>query len=115
MTTREITKLKNGNIELRLDKEHGWYFDREGKLTEEYYHDVMTMEDLYINQVLGYLYLIDFNTRRVYPMEFNYGTESLGKLLDLIQREYERVGVYTMEPCTKEMAEEVLHDLENDY
>ena len=115
MSAQEIKKNADGTIEFRLDPEYGWYWDRDGKLTEEYYHDVMFMEDLYITFINGYGYLVDYNTRLVYGLEFEFGKSYLQTLLDDIHDCYKNDEVFVLIPFSKEESEELLIQEENGY
>ena len=66
-----IRKFKNGNIvlDIREDIKRG-YFDIEN--IENFCHDDMCWEDLYINQINGYLYITDYNTGLVYDLPGGY-------------------------------------------
>ena len=68
-----IKKFKNGNIvlDIRDDIKSG-YYEKTIDSIENFYHHDMCMEDLYINQINGYLYIVDFNKRLVYDLPGGY-------------------------------------------
>lgn len=110
----EVKKFKNGKIALKIDKKHGWYIKHD-KLSEAYYHDVMFMSDLYINQINGYQYLVDFNTQTVYSLGTYLMQNPLQELLDNIFKAYKEGKAYYLYPLTKEESKSLLQDLENGY
>ena len=68
-----IKKFKNGNIvlDVRDDIKNG-YYEKNIESIENFYHNDMCMEDLYINQINGYLYIVDYNTGLVYDLLEGY-------------------------------------------
>ena len=100
-----IKKFKNGNIvlDIRDDIKSG-YYNING--IENFYHHDMCMEDLYINQINGYLYIVDYNTRLVYDLSrgYLYFLEEL-----LTKRKIKLI------PYGKKISKELINDLENGY
>ena len=102
-----IKKFKNGNIvlDIRDDIKKG-YYEKTIEGIENFYHHDMCMEDLYINQINGYLYIVDFNKRLVYDLPRGY----LNFLEELLNK-----GKIKLIPYGKKISKELLHDLENGY
>ena len=103
-----IKKFKNGkiNLDLRGDFKKA-YYEKTIKSMEIFYNYEMFMEDLAINQINGYLYIIDFNRNFVYDLPAFTYADFLQKLMD-----DEKIVLY---PYSKEVAEDLLQDLENGY
>ena len=104
-----IKKFKNGNIvlDIRDDIKSG-YYEKTIDSIEKFYHNEMCMEDLYINQINGYLYIVDFNKRLVYDLPGGYlFKDFLEALLNN--------GKIKLIPYGKIMSKELLNDLENGY
>lgn len=110
----EIKKFKNGKIAFRMDKD-GWYVDEDGKLKDEYYHDVMLMADLSINQINGYQHLVDFNTQTVYSLGTYLLQNPMRFILDDIYEAHKKGKAYYLYPLGKRESKSLLHDLENGY
>ena len=104
-----IKKFKNGNIvlDIREDIKKG-YYEKTIEGIENFYHDDMCMEDLYINQINGYLYIVDYNTRLVYDLPGRYLFKDF--LEELLNK-----GKIKLIPYWKRISKELLHDLENGY
>ena len=68
----------------------------------------MSMEDLYINQINGYLYIIDYNTRLVYDLPGGYMFKDF--LKELLNK-----GKIKLIPYGKRISKELLNDLESGY
>ena len=102
-----IRKFKNGNIvlDIREDIKKG-YYEKTIDGIENFYHNEMYMEDLYINQINGYLYIVDFNKRLVYDLPRGY----LNFLKELLNK-----GKIKLIPYGKRISKELLNDLENGY
>lgn len=103
-----IKKFKNGNIvlDIRDDIKKG-YYEKTIDSIEKFYYNDMTMENLYINQINGYLYIVDYNTRLVYDLPGYLFKDFLEKLLNK--------GKIKLIPYGKIMSKELLNDLENGY
>ena len=104
-----IKKFKNGNIvlDVREDIKKG-YYEKTIESIENFYHHDMFMEDLYINQINGYLYIIDYNTRLVYDLPSGYTFKDF--LKELLNK-----GKIKLIPYGKRISKELLNDLENGY
>ena len=104
-----IKKFKNGNIvlDIRDDIKNG-YYEKTIESIENFYHNEMCMETLYINQINGYLYIIDYNTRLVYDLPGGYMFEDF--LKELLNK-----GKIKLIPYGKRISKELLNDLENGY
>ena len=104
-----IKKFKNGNIvlDVREDIKNG-YFEKTIESIENFYHNDMYMEDLYINEINGCLYMIDYNTRLVYDLFGIYIFEDF--LKELLNK-----GKIKLIPYGKRTSEELLNDIENAY
>ena len=103
-----IKKFKNGNIvlDVREDIKKGYYENIES--IENFHHHDMCMEDLYINQINGYLYIIDYNTRLVYDLPSGYMFKDF--LKELLNK-----GKIKLIPYGKRISKELLNDLESGY
>lgn len=109
-----IKKFKNGKIymDIKEDLKSGYYILGNGhnedmKELEKFYHDEMFMYDLSINQINGYLYIVDSNTQLVYDLphaHFEMFLETLGKGEKIV-----------LEPYGKRASRSLLEDLENGY
>ena len=104
-----IKKFKNGNIvlDVREDIKNG-YYEKTIESIENFYHNDMCMEDLYINQINGYLYIVDYNTGLVYDLPGGYMFKDF--LEELLNK-----GKIKLIPYGKKISKELLHDLENGY
>ena len=104
-----IKKFKNGNIvlDIRDDIKSGYYKKTIDSIENFYYND-MTMENLYINQINGYLYIVDFNTGLVYDLPGGYMFKDF--LEELLEK-----GKIKLIPYGKKISKELLNDLENGY
>ena len=102
-----IRKFKNGNIvlDIREDIKKG-YYEKTIDGIENFYHNEMYMEDLYVNQINGYLYIVDFNKRLVYDLPRGY----LNFLKELLNK-----GKIKLIPYGKKISKDLLNDLENGY
>ena len=104
-----INKFKNGNINIKLDSN-----DIINMVDYDTLYNEMTMSDLYFNHVNGDMYLIDFNTCRVYDM-FNllgYHSNILTAFFNYIENNKGSVKLY---PTSKKEGKDILQDLENGY
>ena len=104
-----IKKFKNGNIvlDIRDDIKSG-YYEKTIDSIEKFYYNDMTMKNLYINQINGYLYIVDYNTRLVYDLPGGYMFKDF--LEELLEK-----GKIKLIPYEKIMSKELLNDLENGY
>lgn len=109
-----IKKYKNGKIYLDIkdDLKSGYYqvgngHEKDMKELERFYHDEMFMNDLSINQINGYLYIVDYNTNLVYDLPHNH----FGMFLETLGKGEKVVLI----PYGKRMSKSLLQDLENGY
>ena len=104
-----IKKFKNGNIvlDIRDDIKNG-YYEKTIESLENFYYNDMIMENLYINQINGYLYIVDYNTGLVYDLPGGYMFKDF--LEELLNK-----GKIKLIPYGKKMSKELLNDLENGY
>lgn len=103
-----IKKFKNGKLVLRVEKGD---FNEDGTVNENFYHDEMFMSDLYINQINGYHYLVDFNKSLVYDL----GSYLMQNPLKYILEGLGEYGKLTFYPLQKYKCLSLLEDLENGY
>lgn len=103
-----IKKFKNGNIVLSIKEElKSGYFEPNIHSVERFYHNDMFFNDLCINQINGYLYIVDLNSNRVYDLpENNFQLF----LLELIENRNIK-----LIPYGKRVSKSLLQDLENGY
>ena len=104
-----IKKFKNGNIVLDIkDDIKKSYYEKTIESIENFYNNDMCMEELYINQINGYLYIVDYNTGLVYDLPGVYLFKDF--LEELLNK-----GKIKLIPYEKKISKELLHDLENGY
>ena len=103
-----IKKFKNGKLVLKVEKDD---FEKDGSVRETFYHDDMFFDDLYINQINGYHYLVDFNKSLVYDL----GSYLMQNPLKYILEELGEYGELTFRPLPKDKCLSLLEDLENGY
>lgn len=103
-----IKKFKNGKIvlDIREDLKTG-YYESNIQSVEGFYHDEMTMQDLYVNQINGYQYIVDWNTQRLYDLPRND--------FQLFLEDLSNGKKITLEPYGKRMSKSLLQDLENGF
>ena len=101
-----IKKFKNGNINLSIkeDLKNGYY---DYNNVENFIHDEMFLDGLYINIIGGYLYVLDTSNYNLYELGFITIDVFLSELL----KGY-TIKLYKLD---KEVANDLLQDLENDY
>ena len=104
-----IIKFKNGKIKVELQKNYD--INSDGSINENVYHDDMFMCDLYLNQINGYQYLVDFNTSLVYELGGYLMQNPLVYILNELQ-ENSKMYFY---PLSKRESKSLLMDLENGY
>lgn len=107
-----IKKFKNGKVKMKLEKSDFFYYaDENGGIDiDRLYNNEITMNDLCIQQINGYQYIVDFNTSTVYEM----GSYLLQNPLKFIADELSEGTVY-LYPLTKKLSLDLLEDLENGY
>lgn len=98
-----IKKFKNGNITIRFDKDY--------TNIDEFYGRDMFWNDLYINQINGYEYLVDFNTQLVYELGSCLMQNPLKEIEDIVKEQ----GSMKLHPLSKKDSKSLLQDLENGF
>lgn len=108
----KIKKFKNGKIKMALESNDKFYYGdgNGGYNIDEMYDSEITMKDIYIQQINGYQYYVDFNTGLVYEMGSYLLQNPLKYLLDCLIE-----GSVYLYPLTKAESESLLEDLENGY
>lgn len=104
MQKDKIVKFKNGNITIYM---YDTFYHND---IDSYYNNEITMCDLYFNQVNGYMYLIDFNTSKVYDFSHVYIN-----ILQFLDNELKTHGKIKLYPLSKKEAKSILQDLDNGY
>ena len=99
-----VKKFKNGNV--RIYSDNGEYY----KGIDDLYNHEITMNDLYFNQINGYMYLIDFNTNNVY--DFSQCYINILEYLENMMKGKKFINLY---PLPKKEAKSILSDLEGEY
>ena len=102
--TSDIKKFKNGNIELI-------YSELDSDNIDNFYEQ-MTNSDLYVQQIDGYQYLVDYNTSTVYNAFSSYLCSNV--LLDLERQLLECNGRLKIYPMTKKDSEELFAIMDNE-
>ena len=101
-----IKKFKNGNINLCIKEDiKNSYYNSDN--VEGFIHNEMFLEDLYINIIGGYLYVLDTSNYNLYELGFITIDVFLSELL----KGY-TIKLYKLD---EEDANDLLQDLENDY
>lgn len=107
-----IKKFKNGKIKMQLEKsDFDYYGDGNGNLKDDLYFNEIEMSDLYINQINGYQYLVDFHTQRVYELGSYLMQNPLKELLSDLEQ-HKTLYFY---PLSKKESKSLLEDLANGY
>jgi hypothetical protein len=106
-----IQKFSNGNINLKADVKEFTNIDA--------FYESMTNNDLYFNQINGYMYLVDFNTSHVYDFSDCY-INILAHLENLLYQGYDfktnpKTKTLKLYPLTKKESKSLLQDLENGF
>ena len=98
-----IKKFKNGNINLCIkeDLKNGYY---DHNNIENFIHNEMFMEDLHIEIINGYLYILDMSNNSLYELGFITIDVFLNELL----KGY-AIKLYELD---KEVANDLLQDLD---
>ena len=101
-----IKKFKNGNINLNIkeDLKNGYY---DINNVENFIHGEMWINDLYIEIIGGYLYILDMSNNNLYEFGFITIDDFLKKLL----KGY-TIKLYRLD---KRATKDLLQDLENEY
>jgi hypothetical protein len=112
-----INKFKNGNVNLKLEKSDFFYY--EGKIAgtldiDALYHYVITMDDLVFNTIDGYMYLIDWNTQKLYDFSDCY-INILSYLESELLEGYKTNKMYKLYPMSNKDFYSLMIDLKNGY
>ena len=109
-----IKKFKNGKIKLQIEPKFDYNNSNEIDIDEVYHRDI-TMSDLYINQINGYQYVVDFNTQLVYPLISKGYALSCYNPLIFLRDEFKKNKVFYLYPESKKQSKSLLEDLDNGY
>ena len=109
-----VKKFKNGNVRIFSP-----YFMRDyysvdclrGNI-DRLYNEFITMQDLYFNQINGYMYLVDFNRGRVYDCTYLLGP---GNPLPALDNELKKASYLTLHPLTVRESKSLMQDLERGF
>lgn len=107
-----IKKFKNGNIRIK-----SFYFGNDINTElykdniDSFYNNEITQNDLYLQQINGYSYFVDFNTQRVYNHALNDYENLLVQLDDYLKKN-KYLNLYSF---SKKECKSLLEDLENGY
>ena len=67
-----IRKFKNGKVKLSVPK-NDWYYRNDDKsIKEEFYFEEMFYSNLYIEEIQGNFFIVDYETRNVYDYFQSY-------------------------------------------
>lgn len=105
-----IKKFKNGNINLKLEKSDYFYYGDKNGLNIDKIYDVLTMDDLYFNQINGYMYLVDFNKSLMYDFSDCY--INILEYLKSLLVDNKTVKLF---PISKKESKSLFIDLENGF
>ena len=126
----KIKKFNNGNINLSLEVSDKFYYNcsplsYDDAMKESIksinidtiYNEVITMEDLYFNQINGYMYLIDYNSQKAYDFSVATfkGVNVLEYLKGLLIECYNDNKVLKLYPLSNKEYKSLMQDLENGY
>ena len=101
-----IKKFKNGNINLSIKEDlKNDYYNHNN--VEGFIHNEMFLEDLYIEIINGYLYVLDTSNYYLYELGFITINDFLNELL--------KGYIIKLYKLDKEVAKDLLQDLENEY
>ena len=106
----EVKKFKNGNINLYTSKNDFEFFH---ETNYALWYDELTNNDLYLQVINGYLYLLDTSSDRLLELPNNYYgyTSTLQAMKELCKIDT-TVKLYAM---NKKANKDLLQDLENGY
>ena len=80
-----IKRFKNGKVKLSIPRNDYYYRDLYGEVIETFYFDEMELNNLYIVTIEGELFIVDFDTSRVYDFFGGYLIQNpLKYLLDVL-------------------------------
>lgn len=98
-----IKKFKNGNINIKRSLNNCQTID-------DFYNNELTMCDLYFNQINGYMYLIDFNTNKIYDFSNCYIN-----ILKYLETLLESGKILKLYPLSNKESKQLFIDLENGF
>ena len=120
----KLNKFKNGNINMKLEKSDKFYHSRNNNISYDDaikqnintvniddIYNVITMNDLYFDQIDGYMYLIDYNTRLIYDFSSCY-INILVYLKGILINKYNKNEILKLTPLNKKECKELFQDLE---
>lgn len=110
-----VKKFKNGKIKLQLEQKYDYNNNNNEIDIDNIYHRDMTMCDLYINQINGYQYVVDWNTYTVYPLISEGYHLSCYNPLVFLRDELKKNPIFYLYPETKKESKSLLEDLDNGY
>ena len=103
-----VRKFKNGNITIRSPyhmSKNSVNYELYAKNIDNLYDREIIMKDLYFNQINGYMYLVDYNTQRVY--DFSECCNNILYHLDNLFRTTKKIKLY---PLSKKESKSLLED-----
>lgn len=103
MIKDKIQKFKNGNVTIY---NYSDFYDN----IDSYYHNEITMNDLYIEFFEDIAYIVDYNTQKVYNLYIDYCTNPL----IYIDNELQKNGKIKLYPLSKKEADEILNAILED-
>ena len=107
-----IKKFKNGKIKLVIETyDKIYYGDGVEVNSEDIYPDCMEMDDLSINQINGYQYIVDYNTQTVYELHYYLQQNPIKWLLKTLNNN----NVLYLHPLSKKESKVLMQNLENGY
>ena len=120
-----IKKFNNGNINMKLEKSDLFYHGKNNTCNnkefninnidiDSIYNDEITMDDLYFNQINGYMYLVDYNTNNIYDFSNCYNNILLD-LKSMLVDSYNKNESLKLYAVSKKEYKSLMEDLENGY
>lgn len=104
-----IKKFKNGNVNVSWNKEES--------TIEQLYDGDFFWNDLYFNQINGYMYLIDYNTCNAYDMRnirpYLFESVNVLKALEIVLSENN--GKIKLYPVSRREYKSIMQDMGNGY
>lgn len=107
----EIRKFKNGKIRMQVNK-NGYYWNDDGTINESFYHDEMFINSLYIEEIQGNFFIVDYETKNVYDFFNSYLLHNPLKFLLDELAEKGRIYLYPM-PEGKRLFKQYIKEQEN--
>ena len=111
-----IKEFKNGNIvlDLREDIKNGYYDKTNIEYIDDFYNQELTMKDYYFDQIDGYMYLVNYRTKRIY--DFTQATYEGMNILHFLDSElYDNNYKLKLIPLQKKDSNNLFKILENEY